>query len=107
MNKDNLQAQLNTAHTALRDAMTSASAVETEVTLRRRELSAAEAQAVAGGAITGKNEAERKASAALVLQGEHAAVAEAEDARVVAQLELRHAQLDWDLARQLVKLAVG
>lgn len=65
----------------------------------------AESAALLSGTIQGKNEAERKANAQVTLSSEQEALQAAERAQMEASVQLSLAKLEWDLSRELVKVA--
>ena len=68
----------------------------------KRALELAQARLLIDG-VDGKNEAQRNAVMRLELVSQHDALATAEDALAEARCSLECAQLEWDLARYMVR----
>lgn len=105
LSKEALTERLLAASSAHSAALSSKAEAEAALTQAKREFALAESTAILSGVITGKNEQERKASARTTLVAEISAVEAAEDAADAAAHELAQSKLEWDLARELVKVA--
>lgn len=97
---------LDAAHAAYRAALEAQGAAAAAAVTARRAYVAAHSTKLSAG-VEGGNEAARKANLLLALTGEQDAVDRAEDALTAATLAVTLTKLDWDAARQRIRIFTG
>lgn len=105
MTKEGLEVELKKAHARLYEATTLREEAANRVYEAEASYKKAEALAVSEGKIEGKNETERKASRLIHLSDHVEALNQANESKRDAELGYDLAYLDWNLARELVKVA--